>query len=414
MLMTRHAAMTRLSSSMAIGLILLLTVVVPPFGILTYGTSSMAAGVLLVSGLHIFLFVALCVITRQSQRLGAGAILIPAVLGVVMTHGAIGFMINDEFDFARFLQSYLFLLFFLLGAFFFALLAQRVPNFQADFAAKFVFYALVLLSLVEILQLSPFSPGGIGPHVFLFSETSHFALSFLPFFLYMTVTASPRMKLPLVLLGYAIALILQNLTFVVGIALVAVLVNPLKRFLLLVPIAALPFLFTNRNLDYYSSRLALSIDSDNLSTLVFLSGLERAYLNFNDTLGLGVGFQQFGIIGSRGEAIEIVAKLAGTDSNLLDGGMVASKFIGELGFLGVTMLLAYLVYFAKSARWLHEVSMSEVAPRDCRRIFFLSCFVMYCIDLFIKGTGYFSSSGYLFITSLMWIRQSGNPRRRGT
>ncbi len=405
--------MRKAFSSIAIGLILLSTVVLPPFGILTFGTSSMAAGVLLVSGLHIFLFVALCVIPRQSQRQSSSVLLIAAVLVAVMTHGAIGFMINDDFDFARFLQSYLFLIFFLLGAFFFALLAQRVPNFQADFAAKLVFYALVLSSLVEILHLSPFSPGGIGPHVFLYSETSHFALSFLPFLLYMTVTASPRMKLPLVLLGYAIALILQNLTFVVGVALVAVLVNSLKRFLLLVPIAALPFLFTNINLDYYSSRFDLSIDSNNLSTLVFLSGLERAYLNFKDTLGLGVGFQQFGIIGSRGEAMEFVAKLVGTDSNLLDGGMVAPKFIGELGFLGVTMLLAYLVYFAKSARWLHEFSMSEVAPRDCRRIFFLSCFVMYCIDLFIRGTGYFSSSGFLFIASLMWIWQSGNRNSDG-
>lgn len=373
----------------------------------------MAAGVLLISGLYIFLFAALCAILRQSQSLGAVAILITAVLGVVMTQGAISYLINDEFDFGRFLQTYLFLIFFLLGASFFALLAQRVPNFRADFAVKLVFYVLLLSSVAGILHFSPFSPGAIGTPVLFFSEPSHFVLDFLPFLLYMTVTASPGMKLPLVLLGYAIALLLQNLTFVVGIALIAVLVIPLRRFLLLVaPIAPLPFLFATVNLNYYSSRVDLSVDSQNLSTLVYFSGFERVYLNFKDTLGLGVGFQQFGIIGSPGESIEFIGTLMNV--NLLDGATVASKFIGEFGFLGVTMLLAYLVYFAKSARWLHEVSISEVAPRDCRRIFFLSCFVMYCIDLFVKGTGYFSSSGFLFIASLVWIRQSGNLRGRGT
>ena len=372
----------------------------------------MAVGVLLVSGLYIFLFVALRTILRKSQGLPSSPLLIGAVLGVVMAQGAISFLIQDEFDLIRFSQSYLLLIVFLLGAFFFALLAQRVPNFRADFAVKLVFYVLLLSSVAGILRFSPFSLGAIGKPRFFFSEPSHFVLSFLPFFLYMTVTASPRMKLPLVLLGYAIALLLQNLTFVVGIALVAVLVIPLRRFLLLAPIAALPILFAGVNLDYYSSRVDLFSGSQNLSTRVYLSGFERAYLNFKDTLGLGVGFQQFGIIGSPGESIEFIGTLMNV--NLLDGATVASKFIGEFGFLSVTMLLAYLVYFAKSARWLHEVSMSEVAPRDCRRIFFLSCFVMYCIDLFIRGTGYFSSSGFLFIASLVWIRQSGNLRRRGT
>lgn len=392
---------------------MLLTVGLPPLGHRAFGTSSMAAGVLVVSGLYIFLFVALCAVLRKSQSLGAGAILIAAVLGVVMIQGTISYLIHDGFDLIRFSQSYLFLILFLPGAFFFALLAQRVPNFQADFAVQLVFYVLLLSSGAGIMRFSPFSPfprGTISAPLFFFSEPSHFVLSFLPFLLYITVTASPRMKMPLVLLGYTIALLLQTLTLVVGITLVAVLVLPLRRFLFLTPIVALSFLFSGINLDYYSSRLDLSIDNQNLSKMVYLSGWERAYLNFKDTLGLGVGFQQFGIIGSHGEIMESIGMLTDADLKLFVVASVVSKFIGEFGFLGVTMLLAYLVYFAKSARWLHEVSMSEVAPRDCRRIFFLSCFVMYCIDFFIRGTGYFSSSGFLFIASLVWIRQSGNLR----
>jgi hypothetical protein len=89
--------------------------------------------------------------------------------------------------------------------------------------------------------------------------------------------------------------------------------------------------------------------------------------------------------------------------NLFDGSFVASKFISEFGILAVMVLVAYLVYFAKSFRWLHEVSMNGGETVDCRKVFFLACFVMFFIDLFLRGTGYFSSSGFLFIASLVWI-----------
>lgn len=211
------------------------------------------------------------------------------------------------------------------------------------------------------------------------------------------------MKLLLVLFSCAVALLLENLTLVVGCTFVAVLVIPMRQWLFLMSIASIIILFTTTNIDYYSLRVDPSSDNQNLSTLVYLSGWERSYLNFEETFGLGVGFQQFGIIGSRGEIMQSIGELGAEDLNLLDGGAVAPKFIGEFGLLGVVMLFAYLVYFAKSAKWLREVSLGGIPAPACRRVFFLSCFVIYCIDLFVRGTGYFSSSGFLFISSLMWI-----------
>lgn len=394
--------MTKPFSSVAIGLLLLSTVVLPSLVLMVFQTSSMAAGLSLVLGIHIFLFAVFSTIHRQSQSLGACVLLITAVMGVVMIQSLISLVIHDDFDFGRFLQTYLFLIIYLLGAFSFALLAQKVPEFQTNFAIKLVFYVLLLSSIAAILHFAPFSSGQSKP-VFFFSEPSHFALDFLPFLLYMTVTSSPRMKLLYVLLGYAIAFLLENMTLVVGITFIVGLAIPLRRLLFLAPIAVILILFTAVNLDYYSSRMDISSDSQNLSTLVYLSGWERAYLNFNDTFGLGVGFQQFGIVGSPGEKMESLGALGVENLNLLDGGAVAPKFIGEFGLLGVAMLLAYLFYFAKSARWLRKISMGEVALQARPRVFFLSCFVMYCIDLFVRGTGYFSSSGFLFAASLMWI-----------
>ena len=393
-------------SSIAIGFILLTTVVLPSLVLMIFHTSSVAVGILLVSVLYIILFAVLSAIWPQSQSLGAGSHLSITVMGVIMIHSTISFLINDIFDFGRFLQSYLFLIIYIMGAFSFTLLVQRVPKFQTDFVVKLVFYVLFLSSIAGILDFSPFSSDQNKP-VFFFFEPSQFALGFLPFLLYMVIVSNPRVKLLLLLLGYVIALLLENMTLTVGITIIVGLMIPLRRVLFLAPIVIILIFFTATNLEYYSSRVDISNDSPNLSTLVYLSGWERAYLNFEETSGLGVGFQQFGIIGSRGEKMRSVEMLAGVDLNLFDGGATASKYMAELGLLGLLMLLSYLVYFAKSARWLREISMHGVGSRECTKVFFLSCFVMYCIDFFIRGTGYFSSSGFFFVASLLWMAAGG-------
>lgn len=388
---------------MAIGLTLLSTVTLPSLVLMVFHTSSMAAGLLVILGLYICLFVALSALGHKFYSLGAGAILTTVVLGVIMIQSTISLVVHDDFDFDRFSQTYLFLITNLLGAFSFVLLAQMVPKFQTNFAVRLVFYVLLLSSIAAILNFAPFSSGQ-GKPVFFFSEPSHFALDFLPFLLYMTVTSSPKMKLLLLLLGYAIALLLENMTLIIGVTLIVGLAIPSRRAVLFFAlIAVILILLPAASLEYYSSRVDISSGNQNLSTLVYLSGWERAYLNFEATFGLGVGFQQFGIIGSSGEVIESLGTLGMGSLNLLDGGAVAPKFIGEFGLLAVLMLLAYLGYFVKSAKWLREVSMGEVAPLAYLKVFFLSCFVMYSIDLFVRGTGYFSSPGFLFISSLMWM-----------
>lgn len=166
--------MRKLFSSVTIGLVLLLTVVLPSLVFMVFQTSSMAAGVMLVLGLHIFLFAALSAIRPQSQSLGVGALLITAVGGGVVIQGGINLLMNNNFDLTRFLLTYLFLIIYLLGAFFFALLVQKVPEFQADFAVKLVFYVLLLSSIASILHFSPFSSEQIKPVFFSMSRlTSH-------------------------------------------------------------------------------------------------------------------------------------------------------------------------------------------------------------------------------------------------
>lgn len=98
--------------------------------------------------------------------------------------------------------------------------------------------------------------------------------------------------------------------------------------------------------DYFLDRINLKpIDEiNNLSLLVFLSGWERAYLNFIETNGFGLGFNMLGHYGEQGVAMDKVFDSSGSYLNLYDGGSLAPKMISELGLIGVLLLVLYLFF----------------------------------------------------------------------
>jgi len=180
-------------------------------------------------------------------------------------------------------------------------------------------------------------------------------------------------------------------------------VTSFKQWLYLIPIGLLLLVIAPIDHYYYVDRLILSPDSQNRSTMVFLSGWERAYLNLLDTNGLGVGFQQFGIIGERGELMAAIRKLNGSDLNLLDGGAVAPKLIGEFGVVGIAFIFLYIFCSIKCAKVLNAVCKNTTMNYNPRKIFLFACFLMYGIDLFLRGVGYFSSSSFLFFAAVLLI-----------
>ena len=390
-------------ASLMTGLVLLATVVVPQLP-MRFGAPNMVYGLLLVVGLNAFLFAALCALHGPMQRLGRLSIIFFVVLVVVYCQGMLSFFINTTFNIDRFWQSYVFLIIYVLGASFLVSLAQALPKYRVDFAVKLVFYVLLLSSLATIFGYRALgNPSAVGS----FSENSHYALSFLPFLLYIVVLSSWRKKCFFLFIGFLIPLFLSSLTLLVGVMVVAIIVLRLRQLLLL-SIIAIPILILMVSIDFidivhFSNRVNFS--NPNLSVISFMNGWERAYVHLKDSYGIGIGFQQFGFIISERETemFELLFSIASQNLNLYDGSISASKFISEFGILAVMLLMAYLVYFVRSVRWLHEVSMNGGETVDFRKVFFLACFVMFFIDLFIRGIGYFSSSGFLFIASLVWI-----------
>lgn len=382
--------------------VLLLTVVGPSLAMGLFGASSMAAGSLAVSLLYACIFIALGFSSRQYAGLVGFLIIVFFGSGIIYLNGVYSFYENSEFDLVRFWQSNLLSIIYFFGAYCLVILSHKLSADQCEGAIKFVFWVLILSAIAGLVRFSPFFPEEAFKSVLFYGEPSHFALDFLPFFLYVVVRSPLPIRM-LVLVGtLPLCLLLENLTLLVGFVLIIFTTVRLRLLLLLLgPLTTLALLLVNS--EYYVERLDFSGSSTNLSTLVYIQGLERAYLNLLETNGLGVGFQQFGIVGSTGDIQEDIKALIGSEANMLDGGSVAQKFIGEFGILGILFMLLYFGYFVRNAKWLLKESAGIGVSADPRDIFFRSCFVMYSIDLLIRGVGYFSSSGFLFVASLCWL-----------
>jgi hypothetical protein len=405
--------MLRLSSSLVAAILLLTVLSAPSLG-LALGASSMTAGTLLVAGLLVALATGLILVG------GPMAFQPPRCLGMVVAllsvglHGAICWAISPAFDLARSALSFLFLLILLAGGFAASLLAETLKDEDLGWSAWIVLGALSLTALIGATGFSPFFPAEThAKPVMFFSEPSHFALDFLPLLLFATVVGKRSAKVWLILLGLALALLMQNTTLMVGTILVAMVTLQARRAVLVIAVLLVMIAFAGAEvLDYYGSRLDLSGDSTNLSVLAFLQGWERSLLNFRETFGLGVGFQQFGIVGSRGEIQEAMSKLGMEDMNLFDGTTVASKLIAELGIIGLAILAAYVAAAVKAVRMLRRISIDGVHSVEQREVLGNAIILMYSIDLFVRGVGYFSSSS-LLLAAALWSASARRSVRAG-
>lgn len=88
---------------------------------------------------------------------------------------------------------------------------------------------------------------------------------------------------------------------------------------------------------------------------------------------------------------------------LLDGGAVAAKFLSEFGLFALMLLGAYTAAFFAKVKNLRMLSTSSFDIREMKNTFFMCCFVIFSVNLFVRGLGYFSSSSFLFLASLFWF-----------
>lgn len=246
----------------------------------------------------------------------------------------------------------------------------------------------------------------VAKNMIIFREPSHFALVLLPLSLYkLYFFESSKYILHLITL-IVLALFLENMTLLVGVALIFIILNwgkKKKLFLTFIVLAlvlstiylSFPYYF---DLDYYMSRLQFTMYSNNVSVLVFISGWERAYLNLIDSYGFGIGLQRLGYIGELGIAMENIFRIQGIYLNLYDAGSTAPKIISEMGITGVILIIMYLYKFFQLA-----TLISKKMIRKPSSLFFVSIYLLFSIQLFVRGVGYFSPMTYLLFASIYML-----------
>jgi hypothetical protein len=263
--------------------------------------------------------------------------------------------------------------------------------------SHFLIFLGCLAVLLHSMSMLP------GKSLILFTEPSHYAICLVPFLFYATYTSSKNRYVMLyILFGVSLALLLKSLTLLVGCSMIIFLCFG-RRFLILILIfAALAVMSIVVDLEYFTQRLNFSSENENLSTLVFLSGWERAYLSFTDSYGFGVGFNQFGIVGPQGKLQLVIENiLHGPRLNVKDGGTLASKLIAETGWLGLTLLIFYVF---SSIKILKNLIFRRL--QGSKDIFFCGVFLFFSIEVFVRGMGYFSILSFLFLSSMYWIHRN--------
>jgi hypothetical protein len=330
------------------------------------------------------------------------------VVGLLTGHVLVTSLQVGATDFGRFFSSCGSLLMLCIAAHFAATAVTRLSAKQLDRATGVAWLLLTLIGFAAAAGVPPIGPQTSVKPVVIFSEPSHFALAYLPMLLCRVAVARRFSQVLLMGTALMLAALLQSLTLVAGIVVLSVLL--FRGVWLAGLIIAVAGAAATLDLTYYSSRLTFESDTINVSTLVFLQGWENAVLDFLQTDGLGVGFQQFGIAGSLGElTYRIAAILGGSYINLLDGGSTAPKVIGEFGVAGILMLVAYIRQAARGCSFIRQAQSLPPTRRDQKMIFYHSLIITYSFELFVRGYGYFSPGGLLALTALLCLYRSSQP-----
>lgn len=391
----------------------------PSIGIYLLQAPSMAMGLLFALLIYIYLCIIdynFTVVYKITSKISA--ILLP----FIVVHGLINYFLNANLDLDKYLKSIFYLVILISGSVSFVLLAIKFPK-NLTLVFKVLFY---LFSFFSVLSIFGFILPNYDPKsVIFYREPSHFALDFLPLVLTVAIMAEFKKKLLYLSIAFSIGLLLPNLTLIIGVIFIALLSLDVRRACICLLIFLALFIVSQNNPivpraifsqhktlqaeknininEYILKRLPIENNDKekNLSLLAMQSGYERAYLSFVSTYGLGVGFQQFGHRGKMGSSMSDIIQIIGFPLCLHDGCLVGAKFVGEFGIVGAVLILLYIILLIKYAINLRKLSLQGVGNFSSMYIFYSSCFVLFSIDIFLRGTGYFSSSSFFFAVSLV-------------
>lgn len=310
-------------------------------------------------------------------------------------------IIYNWFDLQRFFLSLILLLVLIISSYFFTQFSLIVDQKKIHKYINVFFYLSLCDFIILLIKKKFFFPN--STELLFFPEVSHFSLIFLPLLTFKILTFKKEFKKYFwIIISLMMAILIENLTLLIGTILISFVYSIKKTlFLILLPFITILLTIGIDNFDYFTDRIIFNENTNNSSVLVFLSGWERAYLNFFEFGFLGIGFNQFGFEGQIGTYQNRIIDLGLPDLNLYDAGSVAPKLISELGILGIILIFLYFFFFF---RILIKVKLMRY-KFNYLDTFYISIFIMFFVNLFIRGSGYFSPITFLFFSSIFYLRR---------
>lgn len=372
-------------------LLLIFVAILPTLIFMYYGGTSYALGVFIVISIILTFLVKETTIPKTSLHI------ISFIIVLIITHLVVRSIVSFEL---RAIYSTASIIILLLAA---ALLAKHLPKYKVTIIEKTLF-GIVILVFGDALLFALFQTTFEYHGFLLFPEPSHLAIFLSPFFLSLIIHLNKTKRNIVFLLGILVLLnlIIKNLTLIFllmhSLFILLFLIKRHKIPLLIFSSFTILILLTQIDHGYYLSRLDFfNSNVTNTSTLVYISGWERAKLSFIETYGIGYGFNMLGIVGDVGTVQIKLESLLGQYKNLKDGGSNAAKIVAEFGVLGVTSIIFYAYIYIKI---IIKISNSKF---NIYTYFFAGCYFSYATELFVRGYGYFSLGTLLFFASLMYF-----------
>lgn len=246
-----------------------------------------------------------------------------------------------------------------------------------------------------------------GKNMIIFSEPSHFAIVLTPMFLFVILNLNKIKSFFYFLLVFLLAFLIKNLTLLISAFIGYFIVLKSKKYNFVLILFSV-FILSITGLDkfeYFYKRLLLDTKDEisNRSSLVYLSGWEEAYYSLINTNLIGYGFNQMGFLPQNGYFRHQLKLLASEELNIYDGGTTGAKLVYELGFIGVVVMFFYLYGLLILYKKIKHYKIS-----DPKLLFFISYYIAFFIELFIRGIGYFSPNIILTLTSFyaLFVRKS--------
>lgn len=379
--------------------ILLVAVAVLPGLAFFFGASSLATGMAIAAAAIIADDLAGLLGATSSNKAGVAGLLI--ILAIVIgLHLFVGMALTGQGDIGRVALS-LIILFLMVTASW--VLAARIPMLD-DRAIDAIMFGLlglfVLAALLSIAGLQPPSPRGIlAKSVFPFSEPSHYAFSASSLILFACMRLTFIWRGLVIVVFLAIAYALQSLSLVVVVLLAAIVTLPIA-WLALAMVVVVPLL-TLFDTQYFSDRLDFSAHSTNISSLIYIQGLELAESSVRATAGWGIGFQQLGVGEIHSLTANAIAAILREDSNIFDGGFTGAKLVAEFGLFGLAAVMTYLVMVIARVPGIRRALTGTSLPSA--ETLFAATLLGFLVELFVRGAGYFTGTSMLMLASVFYF-----------